>query len=233
MPEEEATGDPSELVGAPKLYLEFETTHLRFPLDEVFMKGGGSIAGAGARGSTLMMLSGSEKSVKMHLTETPSKVRIEVPEDKWSWDKRDFVTISNRMHLMICTELNATPAVNVVLGESISGEAGVKVASLFDREVDGKIVSAVGAAVTHYGAWQTGDNAYGFRNVRFVSGDGDEFIPHFENDKEKNLRMGDVEKLLQAKYDKAWELREMVDLKELKKLTKPVSAVSCGCGNSK
>lgn len=230
--EDGPTGDASELVGAPKLYMEFEMTHLRFPLDEVFMKGGGNIQSAGARGSTLMMLTGSNTSVKTHLTETPSTVRIKVPEEEWSWDNHDVVTISNRMHLMLCTELNATPAVNVVLGESISGETGIKVASLFDREVDGKIVPAIGAAVTHYGAWVTGDNAYGFRHVRFVSGDGDEFVPHFQDDPEKNERMKSVSAMLQAKYDHAWQIREAVVLDELKNLTKPVSAVSFGLNAS-
>ena len=75
----EPTDDPSRLSGAPKLFLEFQTTHLRFPLDEVFVKGGGAIQGAGARGSTLMMLTGAKTSVKSHLTETPTTVRLEVP----------------------------------------------------------------------------------------------------------------------------------------------------------
>ena len=133
---------------------------------------------------------------------------------------------------MLCSELNATPAVNVVLGESVSGETGVKVATLFDREVDGKVAPAAGAAVTRYGAWINGDSTYGFRHVRFVSGDGDEFIPHFEDDGEKNARMGAVEKILQAKYDHSWAVREAVVLKVLNNLTKPVSSVSFGLNGS-
>lgn len=228
-------GALSDLEGAPKLYLEFETTHLRFPLDEVFVNGGGSIAGAGARGSTLMMLTGAEHSVKQHLTETPSTVRLEVPDEEWVWEGEEVVGISNRMHLVMCSEINSTPAVNVVLGESISGELSVKVATLFDREMEGEFVPASGAVVSRYGSWMNSDNTYGFRNVRFVSGDGDEFAPHFQDNRKKNMRMDMVSGttgLLQAKYDHAWKVREAVVLPELKNLTKPVSSVSFGLNGS-
>jgi hypothetical protein len=225
--------DGSDMCGAPKIYLEFQTTHLRFPLDEAFVTSGGSIQGAGARGPTLMMLTGAEHSVKQHLTETPSTVRLEVPRNQWSWDGKDGVTISNRMQLNMCSELHSTPAVNVVLGESISGELVVSVASLFDREVDGKFIPASGAAVSRYSSWLNSDNTYGFRNVRFASDEGDEFSPHFSNDDEMNTRMKMAETHLQSMYDHSWKVRDAVVLKELRNLSKPITESAFGVNGSR
>ena len=223
---------PASLKAAPvaakaKVFLVMDTTHLRFPIDEMFMKSGGAITGAGARGPTMLMLTGAKHSTKVHLTETPSYVKIEIPSDEWHW-KDDKVQISNRAHLMICAELSATPAVNVVLSESISGETGVKVSSLFDHVVSGKENLASGAVMTQYGAWLTLNNAYGYRNVKIVSEDGDEHVPHFYDDAELNETIEASAPLLQSKYDLAWKLRESLILRELPNLTKPVSAVSFG-----
>jgi hypothetical protein len=191
------------------------------------------ISGAAARGETNMMITGCTHSVKTHLTETPTHIRIEVPSDHWSWDKNGYVTLSNRTHLIICSQLSATPAVNIVLGESISGELTLKVSELFDRNVDGKFIPASGAAVSHYGAWMNANNTYGFRNVRFVSGDGDEFRPHFQNDEARNMRMSKAEQILQDKYDHSWDVRSAVVLKIMTNLTKPVSYSSFGINGSK
>lgn len=230
---DESVQEFSKLFGTPKLYLEFDMTHLQFPIDEVYVNGGGMISGAAARGGTNMMLTGCTHSVKSHLTETPANIRIEVPSDHWTWDKDGHVILSNRTHLIICSHLSATPAVNVVLAESISGELTLKVSELFDRNVDGKFVPASGAAVSHYGAWMNANNTYGFRNVRFVSGDGDEFRPHFQNDEARNLRMSKAEQILQSKYDHSWDVRSAVVLKIMTNLTKPVSYSSFGINGSK
>jgi hypothetical protein len=119
------------------------------------------------------------------------------------------------------------------MGESVSGELAVKVATLFDRKVDGGLVPASGAAASRYSSWMNFSNTYGFRNVRFVSGDGDEFAPHFVDNPELNKRMQTSVALLQDAYDHAWVVRKYAVLHSMPNLSKAASTAPFGlngCG---
>lgn len=215
----------------PKIFLSMAMSHLRYPLDTAFTSQGGSLGAAGARGATTIMLTGSDHSIEGYYTDKPKEMKAEIPSTQWKWIDGK-VNLSNRMHLLLCAETNSTVGVNGVLGDSISGEGIIRVATLFDRVVEGKKVLATGICVTKYGTFSNGEHAFGFRDVQIVDDEGNVFTPHFYNDASLNTRMKRSESVLQKLYDDAARVKSSAPTAYLSKLSKPVSAAPFGLNGS-
>lgn len=214
------------------LFMKLTMQQKRLPIEEVFLKSGGALTSAAARGATTMQLTGSEYSESVLLTEKPTEVKLEIPRDKWSWDG-NRVVISDRMRLLITSTLDATPAVNVSLGSAISGQTTVAMPALFDLSVDGQIVPRTFVATTHFGTWMYPESAFGFGTATVVTDEGDEMKVHFSTNSKLDKKMKSVDGLTQSKYNCAWKTTEMSVLEELKNLTKPVASNPFGVNGCK
>lgn len=215
-----------------KLFIELVMQQKRLPIEEVFLKSGGALTSAAARGPTVMQLTGSEYSESTLLTDKPTVVKLEVPRDKWTWDG-DRVVISDRVRLLLTSTMDATPAVNVSLGSAISGQTTVAMPALFDLHVNGESVPRTFVQTTHFGTWMYPESAFGFGSAKVVTDEGDEMKVHFSTDSELDEKMKSVDGLIQSKYNESWQMTEMAVLEELRNLTKPVASNPFGVNGSK